>query len=128
MQGFRFAVLGGGLLLLSAAGPAQAPKSATQQPAATPAVQPAEAKTPPSAPANVHPLEKADLEAFFDGIFPLQMERSDIAGATVLVMQNGNVLFKKGYGYADLKAKKKPIQTLPSSGWHRSPSCLPGSR
>ncbi len=53
-----------------------------------------------------HPLEAADLQAFFDGIFPLQLERSDIAGATVLVMKDGNVLLQKGYGYADVKTKK----------------------
>lgn len=57
-------------------------------------------------PAVAHPLEQSDLEAFFDGILPLQLERSDIAGATVLVMQDGKVLLQKGYGYADLKTKK----------------------
>ena len=56
--------------------------------------------------AAAHPLEQADLEAFFDGILPLQLERSDIAGASVMVMQDGKVLLKKGYGYADIKAKK----------------------
>ena len=56
--------------------------------------------------AAAHPLEQPDLEAFFDGILPLQLERSDIAGATVMVMQDGRVLLKKGYGYADIKAKK----------------------
>jgi CubicO group peptidase (beta-lactamase class C family) len=56
--------------------------------------------------ARAHPLESADLESFFDGIVPLQLERSDIAGASVLVMQNGQVLLQKGYGYADLKSKK----------------------
>ena len=51
-------------------------------------------------------MEAADLEAFFDGIVPLQLERSDIAGASVLVMKDGNVLLEKGYGYADLKWKR----------------------
>jgi CubicO group peptidase (beta-lactamase class C family) len=55
-----------------------------------------------------HALEASDLESFFDGIVPLQLERSDIAGASVLVMQNGQVLLRKGYGYADLK-NKKPV-------------------
>jgi len=53
-----------------------------------------------------HALDSADLEAFFDGILPLQLERSDIAGASVLVMKDGNVLVQKGYGYADVKTKK----------------------
>ncbi len=57
-------------------------------------------------PRAAHPLDKADLEAFFDGILPIQLERSDIAGATVMVIENGNVLLEKGYGYADVKAKK----------------------
>jgi CubicO group peptidase (beta-lactamase class C family) len=57
-------------------------------------------------PTTAHPLDKADVEAFFDGILPLQLERSDIAGATVMVMQDGNVLLEKGYGYADAKSKK----------------------
>jgi CubicO group peptidase (beta-lactamase class C family) len=50
-----------------------------------------------------HPLESADLESFFDGILPLQLERSDIAGASVLVMKDGVVLLEKGYGVADVK-------------------------
>jgi CubicO group peptidase (beta-lactamase class C family) len=61
-----------------------------------------------TAPANNHALTAPDLEAFFDGILPLQLERSDIAGASVLVMQNGQVLLEKGYGYADLK-NRKPV-------------------
>jgi CubicO group peptidase (beta-lactamase class C family) len=61
-----------------------------------------------AAPHATHPLEKADLEAFFDGLVPLQMERSDVAGATVLVMRDGKELLKKGYGYSDV-TKKSPV-------------------
>jgi CubicO group peptidase (beta-lactamase class C family) len=53
-----------------------------------------------------HALVKEDLEAFFDGIIPLQLERSDVAGATVLVMRGGETLLRKGYGFSDLKAKQ----------------------
>jgi CubicO group peptidase (beta-lactamase class C family) len=59
-------------------------------------------------PAAAHRLEKPDLEAFFDGIIPLQLERSDVAGATVLVMKDGKDLLRKGYGFSDI-AKKKPV-------------------
>ena len=59
-----------------------------------------------SAPTPSHALDPADLTAFFDGIIPLQLERSDIAGASVLVMKDGDVLLQKGYGYADVKTKK----------------------
>jgi CubicO group peptidase (beta-lactamase class C family) len=80
------------------------------QPAVAPAVAPAAATNPASALPSVvpHPLEKADLEAFFDGIIPLQLERSDVAGATVLVMKDGKELLRKGYGFADV-TKKKPV-------------------
>lgn len=84
---------------------ASPPDTARQKPEVTAAqTQTPAAVTTPAA----HPLEKADLEAFFDGIIPLQMERSDIAGTTVLVMKDGNVLLKKGYGYADV-TKKTPV-------------------
>jgi CubicO group peptidase (beta-lactamase class C family) len=60
----------------------------------------------PTNPGGAHPLTTPDLEAFFDGILPLQLERSDVAGASVLVMKDGVVLLQKGYGYADVKTKK----------------------
>jgi len=61
--------------------------------------------TPPT---TSHTLEREDLEAFFDGIIPLQLERSDIAGATVLVMKGSKDLLRKGYGFSDV-SKKKPV-------------------
>jgi CubicO group peptidase (beta-lactamase class C family) len=85
--------------------PAQVPKTTIQQAPALPA-QPSQFMPPTSISAAAHPLEQADLESFFDGILPLQLERSDIAGASVLVMQDGKVLLDKGYGYADVKTKK----------------------
>jgi CubicO group peptidase (beta-lactamase class C family) len=97
---------------------AQAPTNAAptaQTPAVpVPAAQPTGIQPASSASAPEHPLEPADLQAFFDGIFPLQLERSDIAGASVLVMKDGNVLLQKGYGYADLKSKKNvdPTTTI----------------
>jgi CubicO group peptidase (beta-lactamase class C family) len=49
-----------------------------------------------------------DVEAFLDGIVPLQLDLEDIAGATIAVVKNGKPLFTKGYGYADVK-NKKPV-------------------
>jgi CubicO group peptidase (beta-lactamase class C family) len=59
-------------------------------------------------PAGVHELTAQDLEAFLDGIVSLQLERDNIAGATIAVVKDGKVLFAKGYGYADYE-KKKPV-------------------
>jgi CubicO group peptidase (beta-lactamase class C family) len=83
----------------------------SSQSAVAPAAAPTPAAANPSGALNSippHSLEKADLEAFFDGIIPLQLERSDIAGAIVLVMKDGKEVLKKGYGFADV-LKKKPV-------------------
>lgn len=63
---------------------------------------PKEAASPASTPA----LTEADLRAFVDGMMPLELERGDIAGAVVLVVKDGKILFAKGYGYAEVAAKK----------------------
>jgi CubicO group peptidase (beta-lactamase class C family) len=86
------------LLLVSSGVSAQAPDRPPTQ------AQQADVKT--DAMPGPHALEASDLAPFFDGIVPLQLERSDVAGASVLVMQHGAVLLEKGYGFADLKSKK----------------------
>lgn len=63
---------------------------------------------PESAQHRAHELAAADLEAFLDGIVPLQLKQDDIAGATVSVVKDGLLLFTKGYGYADVE-KQKPV-------------------
>src|SRR5262245_39038753 len=68
--------------------------------------RPAGDKTPPATPSSAHELSSADVEAFFDGIIPLQLERSDVAGASVVVMKDGQLLLQKGYGYSNFKDKK----------------------
>ena len=50
----------------------------------------------------------ADVHAFLDGFVPMQLEREDIAGAVVLVVKDGAILFAKGYGYSDVE-KKSPV-------------------
>jgi CubicO group peptidase (beta-lactamase class C family) len=66
--------------------------------------QPAMAKSTPGS----HELTAQDVEAFLDGIVPLQLERDDIAGATIAIVKDGKLLLAKGYGYADVE-KKKPV-------------------
>jgi len=51
-------------------------------------------------------MTAADVGAFLDGLIPVQLQRDDIAGAVVAVVKDGQVLFAKGYGYADVSAKK----------------------
>ncbi|MBS0420055.1 MAG: beta-lactamase family protein [Proteobacteria bacterium] len=48
-------------------------------------------------------LESADLGAWLDGFMPFALQRADIAGAVVVVVKEGQTLFEKGYGRADVK-------------------------
>jgi len=51
--------------------------------------------------------DPAELEAFMDGSIEAQLEAYNIAGATVAVVKDGALFFAKGYGYADLKERKR---------------------
>ena len=62
----------------------------------------------PQSTARAHEMTAADVEAFLDGLLPLQLKRDDIAGVTVSVVKDGKLLFAKGYGYADVE-KQKPV-------------------
>ncbi len=52
------------------------------------------------------PTDPKDLEAFLDGIMAVQLRAHDVAGATISVVKDGELLFAKGYGFADLKSRK----------------------
>lgn len=47
-------------------------------------------------------LTADDMEAFFDDYLGTEMAAHHVAGATVSVVKDGQVLFTKGYGYADV--------------------------
>ena len=49
-----------------------------------------------------------ELEAFLDEFMAEQMEKQHIPGVTFSLVQNGELFFTKGYGYADLE-KKIPV-------------------
>ncbi|RDS83725.1 class A beta-lactamase-related serine hydrolase [Dyella monticola] len=55
-------------------------------------------------------LTPQDVGAFFDGLVPFALRRTDIAGGVIVVVKDGNVLFAKGYGYADI-AHRTPVST-----------------
>jgi len=63
---------------------------------------------PAASPTGTRELTAPDVEAFLDGLVPLQLKQADIAGATISVVKDGKLLFSKGYGYADVE-KKKPV-------------------
>ena len=69
----------------------------------------------PGAAGGVAPrLTQQDLESWLDGFLPYALARSDIAGAVVVVVKDGQVLSERGYGYADVETRRpvEPQTTL----------------
>lgn len=50
-------------------------------------------------------IDPEDLEAFFAGMFAVQMEQYHVPGISVAVVQDGEIIFSKGYGVGDLEKK-----------------------
>ena len=63
---------------------------------------------------SAHPLDRAELESWLDGMVPYALKAGDMAGAVVVVVKDGTVLLQKGYGYADVSKKLRmdPEQTM----------------
>src|SRR5665213_3396410 len=61
-----------------------------------------------------HELTQADADAWLDGYMPYALEQGDIAGAVVVIVKDGQVLTQRGFGYADLAARKRvdPATTM----------------
>jgi CubicO group peptidase (beta-lactamase class C family) len=57
-------------------------------------------------PAAPPALTHDDAEAWLDGFLPYALESADIAGAVVVIVKDGSVLLQKGYGYADVAARR----------------------
>src|SRR5688500_1098384 len=58
--------------------------------------------------ASPRDLTRPDVEAWLDGYVPWAIARDDIAGAVVVVVKGGEVMFRKGYGFADV-ARRIPV-------------------
>lgn len=67
----------------------------------------APAPAPPSANGPAQ-MTADDVAAFLDGVVPLQLKHANIAGAVVLVVKDGQVLYAHGYGYSNVK-RKTPV-------------------
>jgi len=50
--------------------------------------------------------DRAELEAFIDGVMAAQLREHHIAGATVSVVRDGALFFAKGYGAADVRQQR----------------------
>src|SRR5947207_11603750 len=106
------------ILMLTALASAQVPSIAPPKTVPPTGAPETGAQTPEVPPSGPHPLTKADAEAWLDGFFPYALQRGDMAGAVVVVIKDGQVLLAKGYGYADVAARKPvdPERTLFRAG------------
>ncbi|MDQ6647649.1 MAG: beta-lactamase family protein, partial [Pseudomonadota bacterium] len=90
--------------------------AAKQAPVSTgvPTISASTASTPAPVPvsttntAGTPAMTAQDVQAFFDGMVPYAMHRGDIAGGVIVVVKDGQILFAKGYGYADV-AMRTPV-------------------
>ncbi|MEG3181329.1 serine hydrolase domain-containing protein [Sphingomonas sp. LT1P40] len=87
---------------------------AAQGPAPLPAAKKADAPAVPAAPQPAGgaavPLDAKDVEAWLDGFMPYALEKGRVAGAVVVVVRGNGAVLEKGYGYADVAARK-PVST-----------------
>ena len=83
--------------------PVDVPPTAQQAPATSAAPPPSDAM-----PAPTDRMTATDVEAWLDGFMPYALEQTDVAGSVVVVVKDGKVLLKKGYGFSDL-AKRTPV-------------------
>src|SRR6476469_10212922 len=108
----QFAVLAVANAIAIGVTSAQGPAPSPLLPQAAPA--PSKEAAPPLQASPAPELTKADFETLLDALIPSQLRNRNVAGAVVSVVKDGQVLFQKGYGYADVEEKKPvlPDQTL----------------
>jgi CubicO group peptidase (beta-lactamase class C family) len=106
------------ILMLTTLAPAQVPSIAPPKTVPPTGAPETAAQTPEVPPSGAHPLTKTDVEAWLDGFTPYALQRGEVAGAVVVVVKDGQVLLAKGYGYADVAARKPvdPERTLFRAG------------
>ena len=103
---------------LAAAAPPKSPELPKSAPAPSGPVVSPSPTAPGAVPVGVHPLDANDLKAWLDGLLPYAMKTGDIAGAVIVVVKDGKVLFEQGYGYADVEKRipMDPDKTLVRPG------------
>jgi CubicO group peptidase (beta-lactamase class C family) len=89
------------LLVPAVAAPAAAQPTRAQR------LAPAQEAPPPAPSAPARGLrDRAELEAFLDGVMGANLRDKHVAGATVAVVKDGALFLAKGFGWADVAAHK----------------------
>ena len=94
---------------LSVAVSAQQPPRPLSQPPTPRIVRPQELPSPaPSDPTSTTRglRDRAELEAFLDGVMAANLADKHVNGATVAVVKDGALFFAKGYGFVDANGRK----------------------
>src|SRR5438094_2670439 len=106
------------ILMLTTLAPAQDPRIAPPTKVPPTGAPETWSKIPQVTTRAAHARTKEDVEAWLDGFTPYALQRGDVAGAVVVVVKDGQVLLAKGYGYADVAARKPvdPERTLFRAG------------
>lgn len=87
----------------SQSGPNQLPLLSPQQ-----QQPPDPGRVAPPRPTRQGPTGRREVENFMDEFFYQEMEKEHIPGAVVSLVRDGEILFTKGYGYANVE-KKIPV-------------------
>ena len=61
-------------------------------------------------------LDRKDLQAFLDPLVSGTLQKRNIPGAVVVVVQNEQILFAKGYGLANLESRTPVDPPIRRSG------------
>jgi CubicO group peptidase (beta-lactamase class C family) len=85
-------------MLVGVLAPPVAPSAAQTAP------KPVDARGP--SPLRAPAMTKSDVDAWLDGYMPYALKRGDAAGAVVVVVKDGKVLTQRGFGYADVGARR----------------------
>jgi CubicO group peptidase (beta-lactamase class C family) len=72
----------------------------------TAAILPTQAPAKAASPASAHELTQADVDAWLDGFMPYGLKAGGIPGAVVVIVKDGQPVTMRGFGYADVKARK----------------------
>ena len=60
------------------------------------------------------PISATELASFINPIIKAQLEKEHIPGAVFVLVQNGSILYQRGYGFADVERRKRvdPFTTI----------------
>lgn len=103
----RFALTALVAVLLSGLALAQDPEQSQPEPAASAdTAAPTDAQAAPAPPAGLN--DRAELEAFIDGVVEPLMENNNSPSGTVAIARDGEIIFAKGYGHRNI-AEQTPV-------------------